>query len=275
MFHSLNAEGYKLLKTKNIYICTAFIVVFIFLMYGILGIIDGIQNGNVENGTAGIIVTQNGKAMQQGTVLEKYSIAQMVQQIFSGDLIACVLAVFITVFTIGDYSSGMIKNTVGKGNARAGIFLSKLLMAELASIFISLAGIGAVFLGAPFYMGKAAFESVSWSSLAAYIGLQLMLIIPLAAIYVLIGELTRNLAAGISIGISIAVFPILLLNGLDIAFQEGPILPSSLWPISRSSLCPLEGFSAGYAAQTALVAAAWTIAATAAGLWHFYKTDIK
>ncbi len=45
--------------------------------------------------------------------------------------------------------------------------------------------------------------------------------------------------------------------------------------VSRSGSCPLEGITSGYAVETALIAGIWLIAATALGMWHFYRADIR
>lgn len=277
MLRLLSAESYKLKKSKSFYISAIVMAALILLMYGMITLADNIQQGKMENGTAGITVTTNDTQSEtaSGSMWDSLGVMEMLQQTFSGNLVSSILAVFVSIFTIYEYGSGMIKNVVGKGCSRTAVFLSKLVSAILAAVIITLIGIAATLLCGRFFIGAHAFAGNFWPDFFIYIGLQLLLVCALAAVYVLVGEASRNLAAGISIGIGIAVFPALLFAGLDMACKDYGFTPSDFWVETRGANCPLEGFTAGYIAETALVAAFWFLLAAILGVWHFRKTDIK
>lgn len=277
MLRLLNAETYKLRKSKSFITCAIVTAAFVFLMYGMLLLADGIRSGNVENGTAGVVVTTN-QAQTDGSpssIWDDIQVMDLMQQIFSGDVIACILSIFASIFVISEFGSGMLKNIVGKGCSRSSIYLSKLLVAMLASILIAIAGIASVLLAGRLFIGAHAFDGDFWKNLPIYTALQMLMIAALTSLFVLIGEISRNIAAGIAIGIGTAAFPALLLNVLDMQFSGSRMPPSQFWPVTRMSGCPFEGFTAGYAAETLLVAAFWILLTAGLGIWHFCRTDIK
>ncbi|MDE7310974.1 MAG: ABC transporter permease [Eubacterium sp.] len=277
MLQLLNAEFYKLRKSKSFFICTILTVVFVFIMYGAFLLADNIQKGKVENGTGGVIVSINQEELQatSASIWDTIHIMDILQEIFSGDVMAMIIGTFISIFVISEFMSGMLKNVVGKGSSRASIYLSKLFAAMFAAVLMAAVGIIATLICGRIFIGASAFAGDFWKNLMIYTALQLVMTTTVASIFVLIGELFRNLAAGISIGIGVAVFPTLLLNFIDMKFADSSILPSQLWPFTRMFGCPFEGFTVSYAAETLLVAAFWLVLTAGLGIWHFSRTDIK
>lgn len=277
MLRLFYAETYKLRKSKSFYICIISAIAFVFLMYGMLAVADNIQKGRLENGAGGVIVSINNKEADRSSssIWDSVSIMDMMQEIFSGDVMGIILAIFVSIFVIREFSCGMLKNIVGKGCSRCSVYLARLLAAILGSILISLAGITATLAGGWLFTGADTFSRGFWKHLPAYTGLQLLLITAITSIFVLIGEISRNLAGGISLGICTAAFLALLLNVLDMQFADSSITPSRFWPLTRLSACPYEGFSAGYVAETIAVTLFWMLLAAGLGIWHFYKTDIR
>lgn len=277
MFCLFHAETYKLKKSKSFYICAIVTAAFVLLMYSMLLIANNIQNGRLENGTGGVIVSVGSEtaACTDTSIWDTIHISDMMQEIFSGDALGCILAIFTSIFVISEFSSGMLKNIAGKGCSRRSIYLSKLAAIILASVLIALTGMFTVLAGGRLFIGADAVTGSLLKTLPVYIGLQMLMITAMAAIFVLIGEITRNLAGGISIGICTAAFPALFLNILDMQFAGSSITPSLYWPMTRMSACPFQGFSSDYVLETIFVAIFWTVLATSIGIWHFYKTDIK
>mgnify|MGYP002509655390 FL=1 len=245
------------------------------LLYGMLDLADRIDRGEFENGTAGIVVSE--ETEEDGTsTWEEISLMEIVGQIFSGDFLPCVLAVFVSIFVVGEYASGMMKNVAGKGRERWKIFLSKLIVAELAVIPIVLIGLAATLLGGLVFKGSGSFTGDFWKNLTVFVGLQLLLEMAFAAVCMLTSDLVRNYAAGISLGIGIAAFPVILMEGLmDRLFYNSGFTPSAYWVVTRSIHCPYEGFTAGYVMETIFVAGGWLLLAAGLGIWHFSRADIS
>lgn len=277
MLRLFHAEIYKLRKGKSFYICAIITVAFVLLMYGMLLLADNIQKGNLENGTGGVIVSANGSDPKEvsGSIWDSIGVMDMMQEVFSGDAIGCILAIFVCIFVISEFSSGMLKNIVGKGCPRSIIYLAKLSAATLAAFCIALSGIAASLIAGRLFIGPDAFSPDFWEPLPVYIILQLLMVAAMTSLFVMIGECSRNIAGGIALGICSAAFPALILNVIDMRFADGSITPSMFWPLTRMSGCPTGGFRAGFVTESIFVALFWIVVTTGCGIWHFLKTDIK
>ncbi len=275
----LSAEGYKLKKSKSFFVSAVVMTLVVVLMYGILLLLDGVVKGEIENGTAGVIVTQEDRQdldeLESGSVWEQIGIMDIMRQVFSGNLASCVLAVYVSIVVVSEYSSGMIKNIVGKGNSRTVIFMSKLIMAVLSSLLLLLISCAMVLAFGMIFIGKSSFAGGFLQNLMLYIGIQMLLNAALAALYVLIAEVARSYAAGISASIGAAVFPTLLFTGLDVISEKYGLTLSSYWVVTRSETCPLSGITADFVLETVLVSAVWFLISVGLGIWHFNKTDVK
>lgn len=273
----LHAEGYKLKKSKSFYICSIVMLCFVILLFVMLYFADSIQKGNMENGAGGITITANGTEVESGSVpiWDKVSIMELLQQIFAGSMLSCLIAIFASIFVTGEYGSGMIKNVVGKGCSRASIYLSKLFMTEFASVCIAFVGILSTLLFGRIFLGARAFNGSFWHNFFIYTGIQLVTMVSMTALFMLVSEVCRTVAGGISINIGMIVFSLLFVNGLDLVFANSRFKPSDFWLIGRTERLPLEGFTTGFVIRNLLVAAAWFLASVLLGIWHFQKTDVK
>ena len=179
MLRLLSAEGYKLKKSKSFFVCAVVMVSVVVLMYGMMLLLDGVVQGEIENGTAGVFVTQEDQQaldeLESGSVWEQISIMDMMQQVFSGNLVSCVLAVYVSIVVVSEYSSGMVKNIVGKGSSRTVIFMSKLIMAVLSSLLLLLISCAMVLACGMIFIGKSAFVGDFWQNAMVYVGMQMLL----------------------------------------------------------------------------------------------------
>ncbi len=277
MLRLFHAELYKLKKGKSLYACAIVTAAFVLLVYGMLFLADNIQKGNLENGTGGIIISADGSDPEEisGSILESFSVTDMMQEVFSSDFLGCILAIFVCIFVVSEFSSGMLKNIVGKGCPRGIIYLAKLSAAVLASFFIALTGVAAALIFGRLFLGADTFSAAFWKQLPAYIVLQLFMTAAAASLFAMISECSRTIAGGIAIGICCSAFSALLLNIIDMQFADSNFIPSMLWPLTRMSSFPTGGVTMGYATESILVALFWILLTTGFGVWHFMKTDIK
>lgn len=274
MFNLLRAECYKLRKSKNLLICALVVVGMTFLIYGMLMTADKIINGDMENGTAGVIVSDSGED-DISFSMEETNAADVLQQFFSGNFMEILLACFASIIIVNEYGSGAIKNIVGKGYSRESIFLARFLSVAFGTVLLLLLGVAANLAGAAIVIGKGAFYPGVWKDMGIYTGLQAVMCISMSSIYALIAEIERNTAGAISTNIGIVVLSSLLAGGLDMVFARWGFKASEYWPMSISESCPISGFEAGGVSRSVVVSLLWIAVALAAGIWHFQKADIK
>lgn len=277
MINLLHAECCKLKKSRSFLGCAIAIVCLVIMVFLMLTVAQKIQNGEIENGTAGVIVTQGDQPIEEasGAIFEELGVLEILQQMFSGDFMALIIAIFCSIFVASEYGNGTFKNIVGKGYSRSSIYLSRLIAAIVAVILLILFGMVINLLCGIIFIGPEGFTGTFWKDLAVYMGLQIVIGSALTTVFVLIGEVCRNLGGSISIGIAVAVFSMLLTGALDMIFTHTDFTPSEYWLMDMSVRCPVTGFETDYVIKTILISAVWLAAAAVTGMWHFRRADIK
>ena len=257
--------------------CAIAIVCLVIMVFLMLTVAQKIQNGEIENGTAGVIVTQGDQPIEEasGAIFEELGVLEILQQMFSGDFMALIIAIFCSIFVASEYGNGTFKNIVGKGYSRSSIYLSRLIAAIVAVILLILFGMVINLLCGIIFIGPEGFTGTFWKDLAVYMGLQIVIGSALTTVFVLIGEVCRNLGGSISIGIAVAVFSMLLTGALDMIFTHTDFTPSEYWLMDMSVRCPVTGFETDYVIKTILISAVWLAAVAVTGMWHFRRADIK
>lgn len=80
MINLLNAEFYKLRKSKSWLIGLIVTVLFLLLLYSSLLMIDKINQGELANGSGGVMVYQNGDNIkEQGSMMEQIGVIGVIQ----------------------------------------------------------------------------------------------------------------------------------------------------------------------------------------------------
>lgn len=279
MLNLLSAEFYKLRKSKAIYIGILVAAALVLLLYGSLVMIDKINQGEVANGTVGVTVSQVGGGMgtdgASQSMMQEIGVIGVLLQMFGGHFVGIIAAVLVSIFVIREFSTGTIKNLVGKGYSRSTIFFAKMIpVIVLMLVFETVVAAVTICMGIPF-MGWELFSATVWEDVVVYVGLQLMFGAVIAIIYMLAGELTRNLAAGISVSIGVLLFSTTLTAGLDLVFHGMEVKPSEYWILDLVSSCPVADFPAEFMVRGVLVSIVWFLIATVLGILHFRKADVK
>ncbi len=278
MYNLLRGEFFKLKRNKSFRWCGFATVVMIVMIFATLELVGQIMQGTVENGTGGVTVTVMGNPVQEGEKLplEEMGLPGIIQQLFAGEYMMIVLAVFVGIFVAGEYSSGTLKNIIGKGYSRTKVYLSRFLVAAAAMVTLILFGVAVCLACGLVFLGTGAFKGSFWGDFAVYIGLQLVMNIALVAVFMLIDEVIRNMAGSISGGLAIAIFATLVVNGLDLLLVRlgVPVQLTDYCILDLSLGCPTEGLGAGAIGSILLISLLWLAAALGVGIWHFRQTDL-
>lgn len=279
MSNLLSAEFYKLRKGKSLFVGLLVVAALVVMLYASLVMIDKIKSGEVGNGTGGVMIFQGGETVEgesgAESMMQEVGVAGVLQQIFSGHFAGLILAVLVSIFVVREYATGAIKNLVGKGYSRSTIFLSKLLSTVVLSIVFQVAAaIISILIGIPF-LGKEGLSMTNWADVALYIGLQLLFGITAAGVFVLMGELTRNLAAAIAVSIGVLLFSTSFTALLDLLFHQIGFQPTKYWFLDLMASCPLNEFDGEFLGRSVIVSAVWFILAAVLGVIHFQRADVK
>lgn len=277
MFNLFGAELYKWKRSRSFYVCLLSAVACAVIIWLSFLLADKVESGQVENGTMGIMVSE--ETLEEGrstSFLDELNMMQIVQTFVGGGFSTVFMAIFICIWVVGEYANGAVRNVVGKGYSRNSIFLTKYLSAVLISLVLDIAIAMAAVLAGVAVMGTARVGEHFLPDCLAYVGVQLMLGVAYSGLIVAVSELTRSLAAGISISIFLAALSSTFANGLDLIFKTLRIdfKVSDYWIINVIEHCPIEGINLNVVGGAISVTAMWTIISLMIGMIHFHEADV-
>ena len=276
MLNLLSGELYKLRKSKCFLICLALTVVSDIFMYGMLYLASEIQQGEVENGTAGVMVsTDEMDGSESETVFEELQIIEVLQAVLGG-FSAFIVVIFNAIYVIGEFGHGAIKNVVGKGCSRSKIFMTKYISGILGTIVMLVIGVVLNLALGCIFKGTGSISGAMLKDYTIYALLVSGLILAISSLVITISEISRNLAVGISIAVCIVGgISSILFSGLDLVLERFSVKPSQYWLMNLVQECPFTDFGGEVVQRIIVSIVFWTVISLIAGLCHFRKADIK
>ncbi len=276
MLNLLSGELYKLRKSKCFLICLALIVVSVIFMYGMLYLASEIQQGEVENGTAGVMVlADETDGSESQTVFEEIQIIEVLQAVLGG-FAEFIVVIFNAIYVIGEFGHGAIKNVVGKGCSRSKIFMTKYISGILGTIVMLVTGVVLNLALGCIFMGTDRITGAMLKDYTVYALLVSGLILAVSSLVITISEISRNLAVGISIAVCIVGgISSMLFSGLDLLLERFSVKPSQYWLMNLAQECPVTDFGGEIVQRIIVSIVFWSGVSLIVGLCHFRKADIK
>lgn len=251
----LNAEFYKLKKSKPFWVCL--LVCFL----GAAMIPFALQQA-----------VASGEPDVQGLSL---SAVECLCYSFGMPVLTLVAAVFTSIFVSGEFHHGTMKNYVSKGFPRGKIFLSKFLACAVAvSVMMAVFTVmqlisGTIFLG---------FDPNGVFSFGTFFGMLFgswLLIMAYTAVFVVVGMSLRSNGAAIATNIClVSIFPTLL-GAIDFLLGGFGIKVSQFWIGGNLNAVATMTPASGALLTGVIVAVAYLILANIGGIYLFKKQDIK
>lgn len=275
MFNLFSGEFYKWKKSKVFKVCLAAAIGMIIFIYLMLMLAAKIQNGEMENGTGGVVVTESN--MEKGEdVFAQYGILGIVSEITGGGFELIFIAVFTCIWVVGEYSNGAIKNMVGKGYSRGKVFLSKYITTAVSVIIMNLILFLVMLLVGFAVVGTKEVSGGFFRDFFSYVGVQLLLCVAFSGILVAVCEFTRSIAAGITISMVLVIFSTVILGGVDLLLQalQLDVKASTYWIMNVMSDCPMGAIDLDFMGRAVSVTVMWTVLSLLAGMIHFRQKDI-
>lgn len=265
MINLLNAELYKLRKSRSFWvsgILMALFTVSIYVFYVLLR--DGMISGMEAEG-----------AVARGE-LPTLGILDMLRQLFANRNAVIFVTVFVSLFVLGDYSSGAVKNFEGKGLRREEIYLAKFLAAEFGAVLLYVMAALVVLLGGMVFFGTGQINGMFFHSFLSYLFLQLLYLTGYTAVIVLVCEMTRNTAGVLISLLGVMTFSGIVLQGADMVLHAlgASFSISKYWVMTAMDSCPVTNIPPQFVTESGLVAAGWLLAAFAAGMFYHMRKDI-
>ena len=262
MINLLSADIYKLRKSRSFKVSAGLAVLFTVASYLLQELFLSGMAGNVN------------EAMIENA---NTSILDMSHQMFGQCNTIIFVTIFVCLFAMGDYSSGAVKNIVGKGLRREEIYLARFLVTEFGAVLIYLLTALTVFIGGIIFLETEQINGAVLYDFISYLSLQILYLTAYTAIIILVCEITRNTA-----GILISILGIMLLSnmvfqGIDIVIKTAgaPFTLSKYWIMTVIASCPAADIPAWFITSSGIAAGAWLIVSLAAGILYFSWKDVK
>lgn len=266
MINLLHSELYKLRKSKSYKVAAVLSVLFVFFTYILFWAMQSVGQSSGDPGMAEMLQKMSG-----------ISIMDMMRQLFANCNAIIFATIFICIFVINDYSSGAIKNFVGKGYRREEVYLAKFLVTELGAVTLYLLVAVSVLAMGIVYFGPEQLTGTFWNDFANYLALHILYLTGYTAINVFVCAMARSMAAGVLISVlGIMLFSSPILSGVDyfLHFLGVNFGISQYWIVSVISNCPMTDIPSQFVVQSSIAACAWLVASMAGGMALFSHRDI-
>jgi len=186
-----------------------------------------------------------------------------------------IIAIFVAIFAVSEFSQGTMKNLVSKGFSKAHIFLSKLIVLTVAAYFIVfvtfIAGtVCAWSFTKEFGSLSGEFGKYLWRT----IGIELYLIIALTALFLMVSMSIKNMAASIAINILGLSFGRILFSLLEY-LVETKIRFTDYSLTNNIAFFSNQQATGGDYIRALIVGAVYLIISVAVGIFIFKKSDVK
>ena len=261
MINLLSAEIYKLRKSMSFKVSAGLAVLFTVAIYLLQELLLSGLAGNVD------------KAM----IEEMSNIPHMLKQMFGQCNTIIFVTIFVCLFAMGDYSSGSVKNIVGKGLRREEIYLARFLVTEVGAVLIYLLTALTVLVGGIIFLGTEQVNGTVLYDFISYLSLQILYLTAYTAIIIMVCEITRNTA-----GILISLLGVMLLSniifeGIDIVIKAVgiPFTVGKYWIMTVIGSCPEADIPAWFVTSSGIAAGVWLIVSLTAGILCFSWKDVK
>ncbi len=143
MLNILRMDLYRLIRSKSVYVCFAFLVLMGFLCYWLVWLM-GTPEGQAAAERIGItaVVYINGET--ESLDIEQYDSLDMFREIgMDGGAYSCILGILMALFVCMDFHSGFVKNTLSLHRHRWKYIAGKTMLAGLLSLCFLVLSYGA------------------------------------------------------------------------------------------------------------------------------------
>ena len=270
MLNLLSAEFYKWKKSKSFIVCASIAILLVILIYFSFSVALQIQNGEVENGTNGVTVSEDADAAQ-------FQIMDVMGEVTASGMMLIFTGIFSCIWVVSEYNHGAIKNIAGKGYSGRTVFAAKWISSLLTAVVMQILIIASMVLSGYIAFGKAGMGESFWTTLFSYSGIQLLLTVAFTSVIVMFCEFVRSTAVGISICMGVLMFSTTITSALDLIFMKFQLdfRTKSYWIMDLIADCPVGSIEMDFVGRVISVAVMWSAISMVLGMTHFQRADIK
>lgn len=268
----LNSDFYKLFKMKSFYICL--------IISAVLGLFETVMI-QLANNMISQAQEEMGIAMAAQTKMDS-----VLKTAFNNGDFSIIVIIAIVLFVTVEYSSGTLKNLVGRGCSRSKLFISKLVTSVVEALLLY-AAFAVCYIVSGFVMFSTdGIDNEFISRLLITYAVQILIIIADVCVMVAVSTLLRSkggaiavlICANILVPIIIEIIYMVSITEVDaetIAAVSGGGSNLSQYWIFMTNSSVWNNIANGEVYVSILIPIVYIIVSVAAGLVVFKKRDIK
>lgn len=236
----LHFEFHKLIRQRSFYICTAVMLVMLF----------------VSAETTQLLYAD------AETLPEGLSAIDNMMSSASGSVLTMVLGVFIPLFVCEDFVSGTIRNIITRGYSRLGVFFSKLAAVLCAAVFMTVICMAAGYLVGLIFWGAGG-ESFGVRQIKILLS-QIVVVIAAASLFYAISTTLLKTGGSMAVCLVLPMVMTIVLTLADTALAEKEIELSCYWIDRAAASIASDDVSSGDIKKALLTSLAYIVAAPGA-----------
>lgn len=280
MLNLLRSELYKMTRSKSFWVClivcAGLAILSAISIYASISMMDQmLGSASLTGGGTDLFGKMGIDAFQQVADLGKqasglwfgvYAISTQYFQI--------VAAIFVSIWIGGEFKTGTIRFPVSKGFDRISVYGAKLLVAVIASELFMAVHMAVSWAAGSVIWGVGSLEGVHLGRLAAMLGVQALLTMALASLFVLLATLFRSSGASVAVNICLLMFSSLLIAFLDL-LADSKVHFGKYWILQMQTDLSTLTPAAGDVLQGLVTGILYLVATAAIGCLVFRKRDIR
>lgn len=250
MINYIKMDLFRLFKSLSFYICSAGLLLMIIMTISEVRAIEktgreqwveeaGI-NENDEEDEDNIAIC--GVSVDSLKAADKGTLSGCMNSLYSGNAIASVVLLIVSIFICNEFSGGYIKNTITIPKHRWYFNISKLVTALVVIVIENIIAILAFMFAIKFLFKEIIIGDIT--QLIGYLALETLLLLGMSAIIILICNIVRSKAAGIVcsllLGMQVVILPIIFVFCNLLKFEQAKVV-KFLLTMTSSSIVPNPG----------------------------------
>lgn len=261
MFNLLRMDLYRMIRSKSVYICLAFLLAATVLCFWMLWLIDTPEG---QAAAANIGMTAPAEVRDAGTLLEGYDTLLMFRDIgMDGGAYVFTFGICIVLFFCADYNSGFMKNIMSLHRRRWEYIVSKLIAVGLLDFCYLVIQYGLCLLLNVLFHNLVPVSSAA--DCLFYLSLSWVVTMGFAALFLLACTFTRSNSAGIMAALTASTgLLVTLVSYITGLFGVNKWVSYTLYfnqtyaPSAYSGIGDLKGYAVG--AVFLVLYTAWAVA---------------
>jgi ABC-type transport system involved in multi-copper enzyme maturation permease subunit len=194
--------------------------------------------------------------------------------------VSLISAIFASLFSVGEFSSGMVRTVILRGKNRFAFYFSKLIAVISIPVIYTILSCGAAFAAGCYLWGIGDVKENTLWGIAKSLGMFLMVQAAMHAIYVMVVFLARSTGAAVALnlGMIFPVIPMMLIWVINFILNKWFGVQQTVddyWIGGYGNIFEQMFFPKDFVIKVAIVSAAYFIICSLIGSLTFWKRDIK